>query len=97
MDYTQVIKKPLITEKAMDKIAENCYTFLVAKNATKHQIKKAVEESFNVKVESVKTSIVKGKTRRSGKRRLSIKLPSIKKAFVNLKEGEKIEEFASQK
>lgn len=97
MNYTQVIKKALITEKSMTKTADRCYTFLVAKKATKSQIKKAVEEAFKVNVDSVKTLIVKGKSRRSGRRRKRIKLGDWKKTFVYLKEGEKIEEFESQK
>lgn len=97
MTYFQTIKKAVITEKSMNKIAENGYTFLVAKSATKPQIKKAVEEAFGVKVASVKTLIIKGKTRRSGRKRKTIQLPSQKKAQVFLKEGEKISEFESQK
>lgn len=97
MAYFQTIKKAVITEKSMNKIAENCYAFLVEKKATKPQIKKAVEEAFGVKVDSVKTLIVKGKTRRSGRKRKTIQLPSQKKAQVFLKEGEKISEFESQK
>ena len=97
MTYFQVIKKPLITEKSMHNMASGCYTFLVDKKATKHQIKKAIEETFSVSVDSVKTTIVKGKTRRSGRRRKAIQLPNQKKAFVYLKEGEKIAEFETQK
>lgn len=97
MALFQTIKKPVITEKSMNKIANNCYTFLVEKKATKSHIKEAVEEAFGVKVASVKTLIIKGKTRRSGRKRKSIQLPAHKKAFVILKEGEKISEFESQK
>lgn len=97
MKYFQAIKKPVLTEKSMQKLTQNCYLFLVDKKATKHQIGKAVAEAFNVKVESVRTLIIKGKSRRSGRRRQAIQLPSQKKAFVCLKEGEKIEEFETQK
>lgn len=96
MDSFQIIKKPIITEKSMAKIASNCYTFLVDKKATKNQIKKTVETAFGVKVDSVKTLVIKGKVRRSGRRRKMTQLPNRKKAFVYLKEGEKIAEFESQ-
>jgi large subunit ribosomal protein L23 len=59
-----VIIRPIITEKSMKGIAERKYTFRVATDATKPQIKKAVEELFGVKVSKVNTMNVRGRYRR---------------------------------
>ena len=58
-----IIRKPVITEKSMAAMAENKYTFIVHISANKSQIKRAVEEVFNVKVADVKTSRTMGNTR----------------------------------
>ncbi len=88
-----VLRLPLITEKSTH-IKENLrtLTFKVAKNANKHDIKEAVERIFNVKVESVRTANFHGKIRRQG--RFSGRRPDWKKAYVTLKEGEKMVEFS---
>jgi len=70
---------------------EYCYMFEVAKGATKHQIKQAVEKAFKVKVVKVNVMTVPGKLKRMGKR--WVKSPSWKKAIVTLKTGNKIEFF----
>lgn len=77
-----IIIKPIITERSMDDMAENKYTFEVAKKADKIQIKRAVEEVFNVKVEKVNTMNVTGKIKRQGM--TSGRRPSWKKAIVKL-------------
>ena len=59
-----IIRKPVITEKSMAAMAENKYTFIVHMAANKVQIKRAVEEVFNVKVADVKTMRFEGKTKR---------------------------------
>ena len=61
-----IIRKPIITEKSMASMAEKKYTFIVHVDANKSQIKRAVEEVFNVKVESVNTINGLGKTKRMG-------------------------------
>ena len=61
-----IIIKPIITEASMDKLAEKKYTFKVAKNATKPEIAKAVEEMFGVKVACVNTINMKKKPKRLG-------------------------------
>ena len=61
-----IIRKPVITEKSMADMAEKKYTFIVHVDANKSQIKRAVEEVFNVKVESVTTINGLGKTKRMG-------------------------------
>ncbi len=92
MELTQVIKKPLITEKGTElKEKNSVYVFAVAVDANKIEIKKAVEKLFNVTVEKVNTVIVAGKQRRLGLRK-GLK-PDWKKAYVTLKKGTKIQQF----
>ncbi len=64
--HADIIVRPLITEKSMDKVADKCYTFEVAKNATKPQIAEAVEAMFGVKVDKVNTINMKKKPKRVG-------------------------------
>ncbi len=77
----------------MQETALNRYCFKVHKKSTKHQIKKALEQAYNVKVAKVRTQIVKGKTRKAGRIRKKIKLGDWKKAFIELIPGEKIDLF----
>ncbi|MCM1577325.1 MAG: 50S ribosomal protein L23 [Ruminococcus sp.] len=86
-----IVIKPIITEKSMGALAENKYTFRVAKNANKIEIAKAVEELFDVQVASVNTMNCKGRSRRVGMNRGTT--PDWKKAIVTLKEGSKSIEF----
>lgn len=88
-----ILLKPLITERSLKDAAVGRFTFAVALAATKPQIAQAVSGQFKVHVINVKTAIVKGKSRRAGKRRLSIRVASWKKAIVSLKTGEKIDLF----
>ena len=90
MSY-EIIKKPIITENSMDQMADRKYTFEVAKDANKIEIKKAIEEVFGVKVEKVTTMVVLGKVKRMGAN--SGKRPDWKKAIVKLAEGSKTIEF----
>lgn len=86
-----IIRKPVITEKTMLAMAENKYTFVVHINSNKSQIKKAVEEVFDVKVDSVKTIRTMGKTKRVG---VHIgKRADTKKAIVTLAKDSKSIEF----
>ena len=86
-----IIRKPMITEKTMAAMAEKKYTFIVHQSANKVQVKRAIEEIFNVKVEDVKTMRVEGKTKRVG---VHIgKRADYKKAIVKLAEGSSIEFF----
>ncbi len=82
--------KPIITEKAAKDREAGKYMFRVQKKASKSQIRRAIEEIFKVKVESVNTQLVKGKVKRLG--RFEGKRADWKKATVKLKEG-KIELF----
>lgn len=86
-----VVIRPVLTEKTYLLMGEGKYTFEVAKDATKPEIKKAVEELFNVKVEKVYTMNVKPKPKRLG--RFEGKTRSWKKAIVKLAEGYVIKEL----
>lgn len=86
----EVIKKPLITEKAASsQQAANQYLFAVDRRATKHDVSNAVEEIFKVKVISIRTMVVPGKYKRVGKN--MGKTSDWKKAIVTLKEGDRID------
>jgi large subunit ribosomal protein L23 len=88
-----VLKLPVITEKSTySKENLRTLTFRVRRDANKHDVKEAVEEIFKVKVESVRTAVFHGKVRRQG--RYSGRRPDWKKAYVTLKEGEKMIEFS---
>ena len=92
--YYDVILKPVITEKSMNQMAEKKYTFLVNPQATKSQVKEAVEKMFEgTKVASVNTMNCDGKTKRRGM--VYGKTAQTKKAIVKLTEDSKdIEIFA---
>ncbi len=85
----EVVRAPLITEKATMLSEKNQFVFKVAENATKPEIKAAIEALFNVKVTGVNTLITKGKTKRF-KGRLGVR-SDVKKAFVTLAEGQSID------
>ncbi len=87
--YSDVIIAPVITEKSMANRQANVYTFKVAKDATKNEIKNAVEEAFKVSVENVNTLNTKSKRRRVGK--YAGRTKTYKKAIVTLAEGSSIE------
>jgi len=85
--------KPVITEASMMAAKNNWYTFAVPIEANKNMIREEVEKVFGVKVLTVKTMIVPGKTRRNLKTRKIQKKADWKKALVQVKEGQKIELF----
>jgi large subunit ribosomal protein L23 len=88
-EHYDLIRKPIITEKATMASEGGAVVFEVAMDATKPEIKAAVEGLFNVKVKAVNTTITKGKVKkfrgRPGKRR------DVKKAYVTLVEGNTID------
>ncbi|MBC6407054.1 MAG: 50S ribosomal protein L23 [Rhodobacteraceae bacterium] len=87
--HYDVIRRPIITEKATAASENGVVVFEVAPNSNKPQIKEAVEALFGVRVKGVNTALIKGKTKRfrgrPGKRR------DIKKAYVRLEEGNTID------
>lgn len=91
MKIHQLIKGPVITEKSTRLAAEGKYVFKVVAQARKPAIAKAVKDSFGVKVVDVKTLIMPGKTKRTGRGRKLTKTAGWKKAIVVLSRGEKIE------
>lgn len=96
-DAHEIVLAPVVTEKTADQMeAENVYTFIVAKDANKIEIGKAVERLWDVTVEDVRTMRYAGKMRRSHLGRLARnwavgRRPSFKKAVVKLAEGDHIE------
>jgi large subunit ribosomal protein L23 len=93
MTLFQVIHRPLVTEKGVEKKDnERTLCFEVACDANKTQVKAAVEKLFKVKVAEVRTATFEGKLRRRGK--FAGYRPEWKKAYVKLKEGQKVPEFA---
>ena len=91
MQVFVILRRPVITEKSTNLQEEGRYTFEVAPNATKHQIKEAVEEAFNVDVLQVNTMHVRGKRKRFGPRIAQGR--SWKKAIVLLSPGDTITIF----
>ena len=88
-EHYDIIKKPIITEKATMASEANAVVFQVAMDATKPMIKEAVEAVFNVKVKAVNTTITKGKTKKF-KGRPGVRSDK-KKAYVTLEAGNTID------
>lgn len=91
MKANEVIIRPILSEKSYAGIASKTYTFEVAKNSNKVQIRKAIEELFNVEVEKVNTVTVNGKKKSQNTKagRTVGKTRSFKKAIVSLKKSSK--------
>lgn len=91
-DIYQILKAPVITEKSTaQRVESNKVVFWVDLQSNKSDIKEAIEKAFNVKVLDVNTVRVPGKVKRAG-RNIS-KKPTRKKAYITLKQGEKIPLF----
>ena len=96
-DAYEIIIEPVVTEKTTDQMeAGNVYTFIVAKDANKIEIGKAIERLWDVSVKGVRTMRYQGKTRRSFLGRMARnyergRRASFKKAVVTLAEGDHIE------
>ena len=91
-DARDVIIRPVVTERSTIMADENdAFTFVVAQDANKIEIKNAIESLFDVKVRSVNTMRYRGKLRRVG--RNYGRRPSFKKAIVKLVEGERIDVY----
>ena len=89
MNVSSILVRPLITEKTTSQLeSPDAYAFEVAVDANKIQIKEAIEQFYGVKVADVRTSVVRGKTKRHG--RHFGKRKNWKKAYVRLAEGESI-------
>ena len=92
MTAHEIIIRPIVSERSFSGMEQNKYTFEVAKDANKYQIKDAVEEIFGVKVAKVNTLNMQGKEKRMGMRPAG-RRPSWKKAMVTLTEDSKSIEF----
>lgn len=90
MNATDIILGPLISEKSMNEVSKNRYTFKVSRTASKYLIKKAIEDKFKVNVIDISTITVKGRSLKAGIKRLEILKSPFKKAIVTLKQGQKI-------
>jgi large subunit ribosomal protein L23 len=92
MKLTDIIRRPLITEKtSIQREDGRTIVFEVARDANKIQIRNAIEKLLGAKVNHIRTSIVHGKIKRQG--RYSGQRPDWKKAYVTLREGQKMPEF----
>lgn len=92
MKLTDIIRRPLITEKtSIQREDGRTIVFEVARDANKVQVRNAVEKLLGAKVDSIRTSIVHGKVKRQG--RYQGQRPDWKKAYVTLREGQKMPEF----
>lgn len=89
-----IISRPIVSEKGTQLLTENKYLFEVPLKVNKIEIKKAVEDLFKVKVQSVWTMHARGKSKKWRGRSIG-KLPCWKKAIVRLKEGEVIEDLGA--
>lgn len=88
-----ILKRPVITEKALTLARSGFFTFAVDRQASKKMIAKAVKDEFGVDVISVATMLVKGKSRRVGRTRREVATQQLKKAIVKLKKDQKIALF----
>ena len=93
--FYEIVKRPLVTEKAVDAHAQlGRYSFAVSLNASKPSIREAIENYFQVKVVDVHTMIMRGKVRRMG--RHQGRQSNWKKAIVTLAQGQKLDIFETK-
>lgn len=89
-----LVKQPVITERSLQRAnEENIYTFMVAKEANKNQIKDIIEHTFSVNVVAVRTITRQAGQKRTGRKRQVVAVSSTKKALVKIKEGQTIAAF----
>lgn len=89
-----LVKQPVITERSLQRAnEENIYTFVVAREANKNQIKDIIEHTFKVDVEAVRTITLSASQKKTGRRRQTVSVPATKKALVKIKEGQTIAAF----
>ncbi|MEK7551423.1 MAG: 50S ribosomal protein L23 [Patescibacteria group bacterium] len=93
---TQIILSPLITEKSMLDANNGKFTFKVAVEANKNDIRREVEKRFKVNVVKISTITIKGRSVRAGVRRVEVKRAAFKKAIVKLAKDQKIGLFETQ-
>ena len=96
MRLSNIVKKPIITEKSFDLVANNMYVFEVDKTATKGSIAENLKKLYGVDVVEVKTIVLPGKKRRVAGTRNFTKSSKWKKAVVKLKAGQSIYLFPKE-
>ena len=94
-DPRDIIIKPVVSEKSYASYDENVYTFVVAPDANKIEIRRAVEQIFNVHVTNVNTINRKGKRKRNRRTGVWGNRASQKRALVSLRDGDRIDIFGS--
>jgi large subunit ribosomal protein L23 len=94
-DPRDIIIRPVVSEKSYASYDENVYTFIVAPDANKIEIRKAVEQIFNVRVTNVNTINRKGKRKRNRRTGVWGTRAAEKRALVSLREGDRIDIFGS--
>ena len=88
----KIILRPVVTEKSTRQSQKrNTHTFVVARDATKPEIRHAVQVAFGVQVLGVRTATIKGKPKPMRNRRMFTRRRDVKKAFVTLKEGSRLD------
>ena len=91
----QIVIEPIVSEKSYALLDQGVYTFRVANDANKIQIRQAIEEIFNVRVADVNTMNRKGKTKNDRRSRTQVKRPDTKRAIVTLVGDDRIPLFES--
>jgi large subunit ribosomal protein L23 len=94
-DPRDIVIRPVVSEKSYASYDENVYTFIVAPDANKIEIRKAVEQIFNVHVTNVNTINRKGKRKRNRRSGAWSTRASEKRALVSLRDGDRIDVFGS--
>ncbi len=94
-DPRDIIVRPVVSEKSYASFDANVYTFIVASDANKIEIRKAIETIFNVRVTNVNTINRKGKRKRNRRTGTWSSRPDERRALVSLAEGDRIEIFGS--
>lgn len=89
--------KPIVSEKAYALSLKGTYVFRVPKHTTKYEIIDAVGNQYGVKVLSVRTIVMPSESKRSGKKRVETRLPSWKKAYVDIEKDQELPVFKEAK
>ncbi len=92
-DLTKVLLRPVVSEKSYALMQDGAYVFVVAPDATRAEVRRAVEDVFGVRVRKVNTLNRKGKLRRNRKANTLGQRPSTKRAVVTLVDGDRIDLF----
>jgi large subunit ribosomal protein L23 len=92
-ESTELILRPVVSEKSYALMQEGSYIFVVAPHATRTDVRRAVEDVFGVRVKKVNTLNRKGKLRHNRRTNTSGRRPSTKRAVVTLAEGDRIDLF----